>query len=77
MLCTSLIWYETLIDLQIGVYMFSFEIYVSCVVSTALNSIMDSDKKPYSSGHVLRIEPKSIEWMSKFPLTTAKLKEAD
>ena len=56
--------------------MFSSEIYVSSVVSTTSNSIMDSDKKPRSSGHVLRIEPKNIEWMSKFPLATTKLKEA-
>ena len=75
MLCTLSIWYEMVIDIQIGVFMFSSEISVSNILSTTSNSIMDSDKKPCSSGHVLRNEPKSIEWMIKFPLTTAKLKE--
>ena len=45
--------YEMVIDLQRGVFMFSYEIYVSSVVSTASNSIMDLDKKPHSSGPVL------------------------
>ena len=56
--------------------MFSSEIFVSSVVSTTLNSIMDSDKRPRSSGHVLRIEPQDVEWMSKLPLVVANLKEA-
>ena len=76
MLCTLSIWYEMVIDIQIGVFMFSSEIFVSIIPSMVSNSIMDSDKKPYSSGHVLRIEPKNIEWISKFPIDTAKLKEA-
>ena len=55
--------------------MFSSEISISSILSTTLNSIMDFYKKPCSSSHVLRIEPKNIEWMSKFPLATANLKE--
>ena len=48
---------------------------IASVVSTISNSIMDSDKKPRSSGHVIRIQPKNVQWMGKFPLVVAKLKE--
>ena len=75
-LCTLSVQYEMVIDLQRGFFMFSYEIYVSSVVSTTSNSIMDSDEKPHSNGHVLRIEPHNVEWMSKLPLVVAKLKEA-
>ena len=56
--------------------MFSSRIYVYSAMSTASNSVMDLDKKPCSSGHVLRIEPQNVEWMSKLPLAIENVKEA-
>ena len=49
---------------------------ISSVASTASISSMEIDRKPCPSGHLLRTEPQSVEWMHKIPLAIEKVKEA-
>ena len=49
---------------------------ISSAASTVSVSAMEMDRKPRTSGHLLRIEPQSVEWMRKIPLAVEKLKEA-